>query len=130
MDDCAICVVAMVMGYSYERVFQDSLRYEKQLSNGKFFEWWVPYIQHQGRRVEFRPFEEAFGLCEKQRYAVGILGMTLPLLKRRHVVALDIAGVIDPADGCPDHMPLVNYIAFRLPYGVVFDDHEFLVIQS
>jgi hypothetical protein len=128
MDDCVTCVVAMVMGYPYERVLRDSDRYEQQNSSGKFLEWWVEYIQHQGRRVQFRPFMEAYDLWKRPRQ-VGILGMTVPHLKRRHVAAVDMAGVVDPADGSPDHIHLADYVASRLPQGVVFDT-EFLAIYQ
>lgn len=126
-DDCVTCVVAMVMGYPYERVLIDAVRYEKTNSDGKFLEWWVAYIQHEGLRVEFRPFMEAYSLWKGQGRTVGILGMTVPALKRRHVVALDAAGVIDPADGFPDHMHLSDYVGSRLPQGIIFDT-EFLAI--
>jgi len=48
-DDCAICVVAMVMGppYSYERVTEDSLRYPKVTSEGKFPAWWETYLRDE-----------------------------------------------------------------------------------
>jgi hypothetical protein len=127
MDDCVTCVVAMVMGYPYELVLEDSARYEQQSSGGKFLEWWVAYIQHQGRTVQFRPFMEAYDLWKSPRQAVGILGMTIPHLSRRHVVAVDAAGVIDPADGSPDHIYLADYILSRISQGVIFDS-EFLMI--
>lgn len=127
MDDCVTCVVAMVMGYSYERILEDSARYEQRSTEGKFLEWWVPYIQHQGRTVNFRPFMEAYDLWKSPHEAAGILGMTIPHLKWRHVVAVDAAGVVDPADGFPEHMHLAEYIACRLPGGFVFDT-EFLAV--
>src|ERR1700731_3278434 len=108
MDDCVTCVVAMVMGYPYERVLKDGDCYEQQNSAGKFLEWWVEYIQHKGRTVRLRPFVEAYDLWKNPRQ-VGILGMTVPDLRRRHVAAVDIAGVVDPADGCPDHVHLADY---------------------
>ncbi len=129
MDDCVICVVAMVMGLSYERVLEDSTRYEQRSSDGKFLEWWVTYIQHQGRTVRFKPFMEAYDLWKSPRQTVGILGMTIPYLRRRHVVAVDAVGVIDPADGSPDHIYLADYVASRRPEGFDFDS-EFLMIYG
>jgi len=117
----------MVMGYTYERVQNDSMSYEKQNNKGKFLEWWVEYIQHQGLRIEFRPFMEAYNLWKSHDRTVGILGMTVPDQRRRHVVAVDSAGVIDPADGFPEHMHLSDYVMSRLPQGVVFDT-EYLAI--
>lgn len=127
MDDCVTCVVAMVTGYSYERVCDDSARYAQRTSNGKFYEWWVEYLQHQGLKVELRPFMQAYELWKTGGQTVGILGMTIPRLKRRHVAALDAAGVVDPADGCPDHLHLADYVESRCSQGVVIDA-EFLAI--
>ncbi|HVB82274.1 MAG TPA: hypothetical protein VNE82_20265 [Candidatus Binataceae bacterium] len=112
----------MVTGYSYERVLDDSKRYEQQTKDGKFYEWWVDYLQHRGLKVDFRRFIAAYDLWKDGGRTVGILGMTIPHLKRRHVVAVDAGGVVDPADGCPDRLNLADYIASRLPQGVVFDD--------
>jgi hypothetical protein len=128
VSDCAICVVAMVTGYPHERVSADSGRYVQQTSDGKFYEWWVDYLQHQGWKVEFRPFTEAYDLWKNGGQLLGILGMTIPRLKRRHVVVVEALGVVDPASGCPDHLHLADYIEDRLPQGVVFDT-EFLAIH-
>jgi len=128
MTDCAICVVAMVTGYPYERVVHDRERYAQQTADGKYYEWWVDYIQHEGWTVQFRPFIEAYGLWKNDGPTAGILGMTIPHLQVRHVAVLDAKGVIDPADGFPDHIHLVDYILQRLPDGVVFDN-EFLTVH-
>ena len=48
-DDCVTCVVAMVRR-SYERVARDSQRYPNRTSDGKFYEWWVDYLEHEGLR--------------------------------------------------------------------------------
>jgi hypothetical protein len=125
-EDCLICTVAMVLGYSYERVLSDSQRYPQQL-DGKYDEWWVDYIQHQGRRVVFRPTSEAHDLVRFPKATVGILGITFYHLKRRHVVALDSMDVLDPRDGQPDHMRLADYMMLNGPDGFDFDS-EFLVI--
>jgi hypothetical protein len=109
---------------------RDSTRYDKQNSMGKFIEWWMPYMHEQGLRVALRPFMDAYSLWRSpEGRTVGILGMTLPHLKRRHVAAVDAAGVIDPADGFPDHLHLADYIASRLPQGVVFDN-DFLAVDQ
>jgi hypothetical protein len=128
MDDCVICVVAMVTGYNYERVLRDSLRYDKTTSDGKFYEWWSDYLQHEGYRVTLRPFMDAYDLWKFDGQIVGLLTMQIPHLKSGHVVALDPAGVIDPADGSPDHAHLAEYVASRLPHGFVFDT-EFLAVM-
>lgn len=127
MNDCVICVVAMVTGYSYEQVLKDSEHYTKHDAEGKF-EWWVEYIQHEGRTVQRSPFIEAFNLWKSPRRTVGILGMDIPHLKRAHVAAVDAAGVVDPADGFPDHLHLADYCAHRLQDGFVLHA-DFLAIH-
>jgi hypothetical protein len=47
--------------------------------------------------------------------------MTIPYLKRRHVAAVDPAGVVDPADNFPDHMSLLDYVSSRSSQGFIFD---------
>ncbi len=69
----------------------------------------------------------AYDLWKEGGRTFGILGMTIPHLKRRHVAAVDQAGVVDPADGYLDHIHLADYIQSRLPQGVVFDT-DFLAI--
>src|SRR5271170_4575504 len=109
MDDCVICAVAMVMGYPYERVLMDSERYEQRSSAGKFLEWWLGYIGDEGRTAQRRPFLQMYDLWKSPIQAVGILGMEFQHHERRHVVAVDAAGVVDPASGCPDHIHLADY---------------------
>ena len=53
---------------------------------------------------------------------VGMLGMVIPHLTAAHIVAVDEAGVIDPADNAPNHIPLQQYVLNRLDDGVVFHD--------
>jgi hypothetical protein len=127
LDDCTTCVVAMVMGYTYEQVLEDTRPYARRNADGKYLEWWVEYIQHKGLTVAFRPFMEAYDLWKSPGQTVGILGMTIPHMQRRHVVAIDAEGVIDPADGRPNRMHLAEYVASQLAIGIVIDT-EFLAI--
>ena len=57
-DDCAICVIAMVMGppYTYERVFRDSKKYPRTDNEGHGLAWWKDYLNDEGFRAEHRPF--------------------------------------------------------------------------
>ncbi len=131
MTDCAICAVAMVMGppYSYERVEEDSARYAQRSPEGKFLEWWVPYLRDARFAVRFSSLGDlpVFGQCRGT--VVGLLGMTIPHLRMRHVVAVDELGIVDPANGFPDHMRLGEYIRCRVQDGLVFDD-EFLEVRK
>lgn len=127
MEDCVTCVLAMVTGYSYEQVEADRSRYSETTSDGKFYEWWFEYLPREGFQIDRRPFMRAYDLG-REKQTVGILGMTIERLKRRHVVALDAFGVVDPATGFPDHFDLAAYIHRRLPEGFVFDG-DFLAIQ-
>jgi hypothetical protein len=131
MMDCAICAVAMVMGppYSYERVAADSARYEHVTREGKFHEWWVPYLQHEGFAVCFRPASDLSALGQFGGTVVGLFGMTIPHVRMRHVVAVDALGVVDPADNFPDYVALSEYAHGRVGQGVVFDD-EFLAVKK
>jgi hypothetical protein len=72
----------------------------------------------------------AYDLWKEDGRTVGILGMTIPHIKRRHVAAVDQAGVIDPADGSPDRVHLADYIESRLPQGFVFDTEFLALVRS
>jgi hypothetical protein len=126
-DDCVICTVAMALGYSYKRVQSDSRAYPQLTEDGKFFEWWVGYMQDEGRHIALRPSIEAYDLWKHQDGTVGILGMTIERERRRHVAALDTVGVVDPANGAPDHVELAEYIIGRCAQGFLFDP-DFLLV--
>jgi hypothetical protein len=122
--DCAICAVAMVMGhpFSYERVLQDSSKYPKISSDGKFWAWWETYLRDEGFDACYCRFNGLYALPDYGGSAVGLLGMDIPHLSAGHVVTVDEAGVVDPADNAPDHIPLQQYVLSRLGDGVVFHD--------
>jgi len=58
--------------------------------------------------------------------AAGILTMTLPREQKRHIVAVDSMGVVDPADDAPPHESLDRYILKRKLQGIIFDDQWFV----
>ena len=128
--DCALCVVAMVMGqpYTYERVLADSLRYPKWDSDGKFPAWWETYLREQGFKAVYCSCSQLPLISTFGGNVVAVLGMNIPSHEASHVVAVDECGVVDPADGAPDHVSLSEYIPSRIAQGVVFDD-EFLAVN-
>lgn len=125
--DCIIPVVAMVTGKTYESVLADKSLYADREPDGKFRDWWVNYLRDEGFLAFYRPLTEAKRLAENGCQFVGIVGMTIDHLSARHVAALDALGVIDPADGFPDHMSLEAYAENRR-YDHCFLDSEFLAV--
>jgi hypothetical protein len=130
-DDCAICTVAMVMGepYTYERVLTESAEFPMRTDGGKFLAWWEPYLARERFEKAYRPFLDLYQLPRSNGNVRGILGMEVSHLRKRHVVAVDELGIIDPADGAPDHIDIQEYVLSRLPQGFRFDD-EFLAVRS
>jgi hypothetical protein len=137
VDDCAICVAAMVMGspYNYERVLKDSTTYPKTDAEGKFIGWWETYITYEGLLLQHWRWSEtdvdylARAITMLHEDAAGILTMSVPHLKRRHIVAVDRTGIVDPADGAPAHESVGRYIAARKSQGVIFDDDCFVTVS-
>jgi hypothetical protein len=130
-DDCAICTVAMVMGqpYTYERVSKDSANFPTSTVGGKFLAWWETYLVLEGFEKAYRPFNDLYRLPDTSGNVRGILGMDIPHLRWRHVVAVDELGIIDPAAGAPEHISVQEYVFSRSPQGVRFDD-EFLAVRK
>lgn len=128
--DCAICVVAMVMGhlYTYERVMNDSMKYAKVAEDDKFYAWWEPYLRDEGFRAAYRPFLDVYSLPQFDGRIVGLVGMGLPHLKVGHIVAVDEIGIIDPANNAPDHMEIAEYVRSRKSQGANFHG-EFLAVE-
>jgi hypothetical protein len=120
----------MVMGprYSYERVLRDSQKYAKQSEGGKFCAWWEPYLRDEGFRAAYRPVLDLYGLKRFKGRVVGLLVMDVPHLKVAHIVAADELGVVDPADGAPDHIEIAEYVLSRRAQGVNFHA-EFLAVE-
>jgi hypothetical protein len=130
-DDCAICVVAMVMGhpYTYERMLEDSRKYPKLTSDGKFPAWWETYFRDEGFDGCYCRFDGLYALPRYSGSVLGILGLDIPHLNAGHIVAVDEIGVVDPADNAPDHIALPDYILNRFQDKVVFRD-EWLAVRK
>ena len=128
-DDCVISAVAMIMGppYTYDRVLMDSGNYEQICPDGMFPAWWETYLRNEGFQFAYRPFMELYNLIHHRGRVVGLLNMDFPHLNKGHIVAVDEVGVIDPADGSPDHIALEEYIRPRISQGAKFHD-EFLAV--
>lgn len=130
-DDCAICVVAMLMEplHYYDRVCIESGKYEKNGPSGKFYAWWESYLTDNGFRLCYRPFMDLYELPRFGGRVVGVLGMDMPQLRFSHIVCVDEIGVVDPADGAPDHIELAEYVLSRRAHGAVFHK-EFLAVAG
>jgi hypothetical protein len=120
----------MVMSpfYTYERILQDSGRYVKLSEHGKFYAWWEQYLRDEGFLVCYRPFSDLYQLPLFHGHVVGLLGMDIPHLQVGHIVCVDEVGVVDPADGAPDHIDISQYVLNRKVQGVVFHS-EFLAVD-
>jgi hypothetical protein len=125
--DCAICTVAMVLGYSYERV-----QTERRQRYGHFDDqtaWWEHYLEDEGRTWEYRPIVELQTLSGYGGDVVGLLVMGQHQLRASHIVAIDEFGFVDPSDGFPDHVPFDRYPLMKSAQGFVFDQ-DFLAIAN
>jgi hypothetical protein len=138
MDDCVICVAAMVMAapYTYERVLADSHKYQKTNAQGKFIPWWETYLSDEGFRLGHWQWAEsdldrlASAISGLRDDAAGILTMNIPDVQRRHLVAVDRMGIVDPATGEPTHENLHRYISKRKLQGILFDDRCFVTVMK
>jgi len=130
-DDCAICVVAMVMGipYTYDRVLEDSHKYPKSTPDGKFPAWWETYFRDEGFNAIYCRFNGLYALPQYRGNVLGMLGMDIPHLRAAHIVAVDELGVVDPAENAPDHVSLKAYVLNRLHDAVVFRE-EWLAVSK
>jgi hypothetical protein len=54
--------------------------------------------------------------------------MDVPHLKVGHIVAVDELGIVDPANGSPDHIEIAEYVLNRRSQGVNFHS-EFLAVE-
>jgi hypothetical protein len=95
--------------------------------DGKFFAWWESYLVREGFEKAYHPFADLNRLSGARGKIRGILGMDIPHLQWRHVVAVDELGIIDPSSGVPDHISIQEYVFGRSPQGIIFDD-EFLAV--
>ena len=121
----------MVVGqpYSYEKVLRDSAQFPMTTAGGKFLAWWEIYLDREGFEKAYRPFADLDQLPDFSGNVRGILGIDIPHLEGRHVVAVDELGILDPADGAPDYISVQEYVLTRLLQGFRFDD-EFLAVRK
>jgi len=125
----------MVMGspYSYEKVLKDSNKYPKADANG-FIAWWETYLIDEGFRLDCWQWSDSDlhsfsrAIAQLREEAVGYLTMNIPHKEKRHIVAVDRMGIIDPADDAPPHESVERYIVSRRLQGAVFDDQRFVTV--
>lgn len=124
--DCAICCVAAVLGVPYETVLSD--RRERYGHMDDNTSWWSEYLADQGLHCKWAPTGTMARLEAHGGTALGLLVMTHPTCGRAHMVAADELGIVDPADGSPDHIPFDTYPELRRAQGFEFQS-EFLLIR-
>jgi hypothetical protein len=126
-NDCAICSVAMVLGYPYERVQTDRRQRYGNCDNQTA--WWEHYLEDEGRIWQYRPTMVLETLPGYGGDVVGLLVMSQHRLRAAHIVAIDELGFVDPSDGFPDHLPFDRYPLIKSAQGFVFDQ-DFLAIAN
>lgn len=117
----------MVLGYPYEQVQSD--RRERYGYFDDRTSWWEHYVEDEGRTSEYRSLDQLNTVLHGDGTVLGLLVMHNRDLEKSHVVVVDEWGVVDPADGSPDHAPLDHYALLRRTQGFVFDD-DFLAVTS
>lgn len=126
-DDCVVCVLAMVMGppYTYERVLENSKKYQQTDDRGRFVAWWAEYLKDEGFEVEHRAMSDPATFSDLASLPAGTRAMLvfrMPHLKINHIVAIDHCGVIDPQDypaeyqSVPDFEQIFRIEGWQLPY--------------
>jgi hypothetical protein len=133
LDDCSICVTAMVMGppYNYERVLEDSKKYPKSDGKGRAIAWWKDYLNDEGYKVEHKPlsdpssFSDFFSIPDDSR---AMLVFRVPHLRIGHIVAVDRSGVIDPQEQ-PAHYRTIDDFSgiFRIEGWRLYSPHFWLI---
>ena len=63
-------------------------------AGGKFLAWWEIYLDREGFEKAYRLFADLDQLPDFIGNVRGILGMDIPHLERRHVVAVDELGIL------------------------------------
>ena len=128
LTDCAICSVAAVLGYSYERVQE-----ARRKRYGHFDDrtaWWEHYLADEGPSCRYLAMTALDIIIPINGGAVvGLLVMQQHRLRASHIVAIDELGFVDPSDGFPDHVPFDRYPLVKSAQGFTFDE-EFLAIAD
>lgn len=131
-SDCAIAVVATVMGspYTYEQVSTDQDRYPKVSPEGLHFSWWETYLRDEGFPNQYHALNDLFPAVRAGEI-VGIV-MLAPLTggSRGHLIAVDEFGCINPATNWPERISTIGelldeYVRLGCPYK---PEEEFLAI--
>src|ERR1700730_109030 len=123
--DCAICTTAMVLGFPYERVVQDRMQRYGELDDKAA--WWEWYFVDEGWRIAYLPLRKRAVVEAVGSLTLGVLRLDHPQIRMAHVAVLDELGVVDPADGFPEHMPFGTWAAVKRSQGFVLDP-EFLAV--
>ena len=125
-EDCAICAVAMVLGYDYEQVEADRARFSHLEDRTA---WWEQYLLEEGYPNEYRPLSDLYVVQSAGATGVGLVVMQNPRLKAGHVAVIDEVGVLDPSDGFPEHMAWSTYPGVKKAQGFVLES-EFLAVSA
>jgi len=123
-EDCSICAVAMVLGFVYEQVQADRVRFP---ADGRMA-WWEAYLLEQGYPYEYRPLSDIYLVQAAGATVVGLVVLQHDQMRVAHIVAIDEVGVLDPSDGCPDHIMWTRYCNVRKVQGFHLDS-EFLAVH-
>lgn len=127
LTDCAICSVAAVLGYSYERV--QEARRERYGHFDDQTAWWEHYLKDEGRSCRYLPMTALDTIPSNGGAVVGLLVMHQHRLRASHIVAIDELGFVDPSDGFPDHVSFDRYPFVKSAQGFTFDE-EFLAVSD
>lgn len=121
----------MVMGYpfTYERVLQDSNRYEWSDTNGKSVAWWEPYLASNGFQTIYRPLNYLSRLASFDGTVTALIVLQSHLMRAGHIVAADEFGIVDPGTGSPERMSLADLTVKYAPFGFEFDS-DFLAVRK
>jgi hypothetical protein len=82
----------------------------------------------EGHVNDYRPLTDLHLVQSDGSSVVGLLVMQNERLRAVHVAVIDEAGVIDPSDGFPDHIPWSCYPSVKRSQGFVLKS-EFLAVQ-
>ncbi len=125
LDDCAICSIASVLGYSYERVQADRRQRYGHVDDRTA--WWEWYLEDEGHSSEYLPTTQLDVISRKGGTVVGLFVMHHHALRASHIIAIDELGFVDPSDGFPDHVLFDVYPTIKTAQGFIFDQ-DFLAV--
>lgn len=117
----------MVLSYRYERVLEDRQQRFPQFDNKT--SWWEWYFLDEGRQIEYLPLQARDLIQDHDSNVLGVIGLKHHGHAMGHIVVLDELGVVDPAEGFPDHMSFADWRVAKLSQGFVLEP-EFLAVLS